>query len=102
MWAQWSRGGLPCSAASRATTGAQMARSPISGRSHAGRQFGRKRQHVGGVVLAAVVAVERAAFVGIHDADRQLGRLAASGAVQRRLDPAAKADGGGQAGARQA
>ncbi len=31
MWAQWAFPRLPCSAASRATTGAQMARSPTYG-----------------------------------------------------------------------
>jgi hypothetical protein len=47
------RGGLPCSRASRRTTGTHSTMSP-----HDGRARVVEGQHVGGVVLAAVVAVQ--------------------------------------------
>jgi hypothetical protein len=37
-------------------------------------------QHVGGVVLAAVVAVQGLAFGGVDEADRQFGRAEQGGA----------------------
>jgi len=53
---------------------------------HHGRTAVVKGQHVGGVVLAAEVAVELPALVGIDDAHGDLGRLHAL--VQRGAQPA--------------
>ena len=76
------RAAMPCSPASRATTGAHSTRSAT----HRRRALVVEGQHVGRVVLAAVLAVERAAFLGADDAHRELGRRG-----QRRAQPAGDA-----------
>jgi len=50
---------------------------------HHWRAFVVEGEHIGGVVLAAVVAVQRTAFIGTHDAHRDLPRCG-----QRRTHPA--------------
>ena len=61
------RAAMPCSPASRSTTGAQSTRSATT----VGCALVVEGQHVGRVVLAAVLAVERAAFLGVDDAHRR-------------------------------
>src|SRR3546814_6213644 len=60
---------------------------------------GREAEHVGGVVPAAIVAVERAAFARVHQAHGEVGFTDAPG--QRRRHPFAETHRRRQAGAGQ-
>ena len=75
---------LRCSRASRATTGAQITRSPRMPVATRSSGDDGKRQHVGRLVLAAVLAVEATALGAAHDAQARgrarLRPMRASGA----------------------